>query len=1039
MSVSSSSVCRGATGLLVAALAVSASPAVGAIEGPATVAAQCDTAPALPRSHQPSHLLVGVTDNKPAPATQRLLRQLRPHHVTIGVHDYTGPGRSAAYLKSVYPRLHALARSGYPVNLNIADGNGGNGPPSSTSVFVHFVRQVVAHDGRWLSGVEITNEPNVPSPSTSDGANPQIVADLVKGVVAAKQAARARHLSLKVGFNVAYGYGSDPAFWTALRAAATPAFRHDVDYLGLHTYPNLASADTPVNSSTSAAELKALESARCLMTSLGLSRQVPIDITEVGYPTAKGQPEYAAQAEYYRRVLTVVGSYASTYNVRGFYSFLLQDAPSTAAVAGGFGLFTPRGGAKPAERVVHHLYARYAVGSTATSHAQLRARRPPPFVPISYQRLHLPHSIQPWGATWTPDGRHVLFEDQMDGYQTWAVRANGTHLRCITCRISNAPKISGDAGAMVYGFPGNKRLFVSYDTAPAPPADPPTGADAYVVQCQPSIFHCRTHHVLPIDLSADQTTAHPVLFRRTWHLAPDGRHIGWMDVRDDGTMLVVGLLKRESSKYVATDLKVVNPAAATSPTDADPARRVTAGQIFELKSFANGGRDAMIVGEPDSVNPDQELVDLRTGKVTRLTSNVDWDEDGGVSPDGRWDTDASFRSMHGTDVFGMLPETHAFIDLPAIAGLAGYYVSSHAGFQCDLTPWLLPGTGDNHGRLMGQPLGPYDGGTSYIANDFLGQQVWNRTSTKVLLQQRRYGPPRGTRQQAAMGSVPHQLLIAHLHVPPHKPLHVVPSTVGSWAKTPLTYDSGYDIPDTITMHGPGGGTATATYTGNLLSSDDSVTYHGYSDDGRSFVTGTEHIVNPNYLAQPVHWTQDVTLTGQQHGSEHLDLSLNGVKSHGTVTTRLDGTTLSGLPKLGACPNRMPRPARLRLRTTKRPTKSGERIRAVVTASIAGAGQAENRRDTRPVRGAVVRVAGKSARTNRDGIAVVEVRHSAGRSVVVRATAGATFKSAHRRASIPDRRRPENARGNAATPARRPWTPHRDHAPQSTTATGRRRH
>ncbi|HWA65147.1 MAG TPA: hypothetical protein VG899_02100 [Mycobacteriales bacterium] len=925
-------------------------------------------------------LTFGVTDNHPTAATLPLLERLKGTLEHLGVHDYTGPGRSAAYLRQVYPQLHRLARHGYPVTLDIGVGSS---PHESPQAFVGFVRRVVRTDGPWLHAVEITNEPDVPSPTTSDGADPQIVASLVEGVVAAKSLARALGLRLRVGFNVAYAYGADASFWARLALQASAAFRHDVDWVGLHTYPNLLSTDTPVNGTDQSIERLAMATTRACMTAVGLGARVPIVITEVGYPTSRGPAEYDAQRDYWRRVLTTVGRYGPRYGVTGLFAFLLQDAPSTAAVGGGYGLFDQHGRPKPAQPTVTRLFERYGSANGGRRH-------PPPFVPVSYRRIDLPHRVQPWGMTWTPDGRHILFENQLDGYQAWVVRADGSRLRCITCGMSDAPRIGGDVGAMMYAFPGDRRLFISDDTGSTPPADPPFGASAYVVECRPSIFRCHRHDELPVDMSADEVGVHPVLLRRTWHLAPDGVHLGWMDVRTDGTMLVVGRLVRERSQYDVTDLRVVNPAAPAGLTDDDAARRAASDEVFELKSFADGGRDVVVVGEPDAINPDQELVDLRTGKVTRLTANVDWDEDGGLSPDGRYDLDASYRGMHGTDVFGALPEIHPFIDFPVTAGLAGYYVGGHEGFQCDLTPWLLPAAGDDGGRLMGQPLGPYRGGPSYVANDFLGQQVWSPDSTEVLLQQRVYGPARGTTQQADMGTSPSQILIAHLRIPPRRPIPVVSSVVGSWAKPPLTFDSGMDQPGGYVVHGAGRGTATVTSVATVLSSVASLTYRHYSDDGKSFVSGTETVSNPFYVGAPVHWTMHVTLSGAQTGSEDVDLDIDGTKTHGSATTVVDGATLHGPPRLGACPRRMPHATPLRVRVRRVVTRQGRRLVVAVTASIPGAGRTERLVDTRPVEGALVEAAGVRARTGRRGVArlPLAVRNPG----VVRVSAGATFSA-----------------------------------------------
>src|SRR5947209_6402078 len=205
----------------------------------------------------------------PGADPSRLLGVVRGPLQTFGIHTYLTPAYTPARTAALMAGLHALAEQGYAINLNIddevllQDPNSAYTAPPSTADFVSFVRKIVAEDGSWLKAVEITNEPNLPIPNTSDGANPQIVDDLVKGVVAAKNVARAHRFPVQVGFNYVFSYDvpNDVAFWTRLKAAATPQFLRDVDWMGLHTYPNYVSLDTPVNATTNYEEQQGLATA----------------------------------------------------------------------------------------------------------------------------------------------------------------------------------------------------------------------------------------------------------------------------------------------------------------------------------------------------------------------------------------------------------------------------------------------------------------------------------------------------------------------------------------------------------------------------------------------------------------------------------------------------------------------------------------------------------------------------------------------------------------------------------------------------------
>ena len=645
-------------------------------------------------------------------------------------------------------------------------------------------------------------------------------------------------------------------------------------------------------------------------------------------------------------------------------------------------------------RIMSAVVLSVAVAIAATpAHAQATGA-PPSFIPIGHRYLPLPASIQPWGATWTPDGGHILFENQLD-YSAWTIGADGSDLHCLSCQVASFPRIPGNSGEFLYAFPDDKRLFVSQDTATLA-VDPPFGADAYVVECAPSLFDCATSQVLPVDMSADTHQSAVVLMRRTWHLAPDGVHLGWTDVRPDGTVMMIAQLQREAGEYAAADPRVIDPPGPTGPDDHNPDHWATAGQVFELKSFANGGRDAIIVGQPGTVNPDQELVNLATGKLTRLTSGPDWDEDGSISPDGAYLTDASGRTMHTTDALGgMLPELRPFIELPLGAAVTGYFYSTYQGFQCTLSPWLLPAGGDAGGTLLGQPLATYAGGSAFVSNELSGQQAWSPDGTEVLLQEETFGPSTGSGQQAYMGTVPSRIAIATLGRAPTSPLPVVSSAVGAWAKTPNAYTTGAADTGVFIVHGHATGTAAIIRLGNLLSGAALVIYRHYSDDGHSFADGTESVTNPAELIAPVQWHAAITITGAPRGYLHANVSWNGPQgTTGSVTSMLDGVKLTGPRPVGACPSRLPTvtPLRLRVSSSRAGSASPVVLAVNVSAAPGGAGPTEQAVDARPVQGATVSADGVRASTTAAGNATLTLPPAPGvrGAAVVTASAGDTF-------------------------------------------------
>ncbi len=540
-----------------------------------------------------------------------------------------------------------------------------------------------------------------------------------------------------------------------------------------------------------------------------------------------------------------------------------------------------------------------------------------------------------------------------------------------------------------YVFPDNKRMLLANEL----------GDSVYILQCAPTLFECRSHRWLPVDLSGDGTGGEPNLGRRTYHLAPDGVHVGYTITRPDGLVMMVAALQREATNYKLVDYRVINPTGPASPHDTNPDRWAHGGSLDELKSFADGGRKAIILAEPEGI-PQQEEVDLATGKVTQLTAYPDWDEDGAISPDGSSLLTESWRTQHRLTALGLMPLARSFINLSQ-AIVAIYYVSSREGFACDLEPWLLPSGGDRGGTLIGQPLNPYGGGSTIPANDLEGQQVWSPDSTRVLLQGRSLLPPPANASSYLdqKGPAPSELMIAHILRPPTRPIPAVRTRVGTWAPTPQQYRSSFDMPGTHAVYGKHSGTAMITIDGNIAAGEFSVVYHDYSDDGKYFLNGTQ--TTHGSVEATVAITDNLTATnaaGRPVGYLNANLQFSqieppptsasgqsGVAMAGTVSSSWMGHTASGLPTVGACARTMPRAPRIELSPRVRTRGRIAIVTARVSSDIDG--------DIRPVEGATIKAAGRSATTNRMGIAMLRIPvggHGRRAAIRLTASAGNTF-------------------------------------------------
>jgi len=611
----------------------------------------------------------------------------------------------------------------------------------------------------------------------------------------------------------------------------------------------------------------------------------------------------------------------------------------------------------------------------------LAASKTPPFYAIQREYIKVPAGVMPWGPSWAPDGKHILFEDYHHGGE-WLADANGSDVHCLTCRWHGNPDI---IGGFSYIFPDNKRMFLANEL----------GNTVDILECTPSLYACKTHKWLPVDLSGD-ASSEADLGRRTYHLAPDGVHLAYTITRPDGLVMLIGRLVREPTEYKLVDDRVVNPSGPSTPTDTNPAGWANGGSLDEFKSFADGGRDAIILAEPTGI-PEEEEINLATGHVTQLTGYDDWTEDGAISPDDSSLLSESWRTEHRFTALGLMPLNQPFIALGDPL-LSIYYVSSPQGFACDLQPWLLPAAGDDDGALVGQPLNPYGGGISIPANNLDGQQVWSPDSTRVLLQGRllKKAPSGSNFYEVQKGPAPSELIIAHILRAPTKPIEPVTTVVGSWAPTPQTYKSSFDMPGTHVVDGHRSGTATITIDGTVLGGNFAVVYHDYSNDGKYFLNGSETI-NGSYFGS-VTTVADLIATdadGKQVGylKENLTFTQitpappateDGISKSGTISSAWLGRTASGLPTVGACPSTMPRASKLALRWSTRRRGDAYVLTAHISSDVYG--------ERRPVEGATVSFGRHSATTTGTGIAVLRLPAAAGRRLTgkLSVTAGNTF-------------------------------------------------
>lgn len=630
------------------------------------------------------------------------------------------------------------------------------------------------------------------------------------------------------------------------------------------------------------------------------------------------------------------------------------------------------------------------------------APQAPPWESVRLEKISLPPTVKNAASpAYSKDGEHLLFfanivadptqnpDPNRGPMHLWIVGTDGKGARCLSCGTEEPLVGEAEQPGSIAPFPDGKRVFYG-----------PYG-DPRVLHCEPSVLDCRAATTYKIDPSgalppggvippggAAATPAFDTGGATSPKLSPDGNYVAWSNFRTDSLLsMVISKLEFAGDKYVVTNPRTLNPAGPASPTDPDPRPWSESTSLFELKSFADGGRSVVYVqvGGAAAGNPDLWKLDLKTGERTRLTAYPEWEEDMAISPDGRsMYVGIDSQRRHYFDWAGLMP-FRGFFDASWVGAMAIAQVSSSELRSCaPFASAMLPADGDRGGELVGQVLAPYDGGDVRETAQLHGWPVWSHDSTSVAL---------STQSLTTLSPAPY-LLVAHFNRPPGKPQPVVSSEPGAWAPTPQEYHGALGAKTTITLKGLASGTVTVHYpnsVGSTEPTESTAVYNDYSDDGKSFVTGTQVIKRGGTT---VRLLNDLTLrgahTGSLKGDITMDLKGRPFQISGTQTATFDGTTVTGpQPLEERCANireLLPQPTALDVSAQR----SGKAVVVTVTSAYDGAGPSAQGIDRRPVRGATVTVGGDSATTDRRGMAVL---HPKGRPGIVSVDAGASFAPA----------------------------------------------
>ena len=472
----------------------------------------------------------------------------------------------------------------------------------------------------------------------------------------------------------------------------------------------------------------------------------------------------------------------------------------------------------------------------------------------------------------TVDGSRLfttVIIDGVEGRHIATLAKDGSDFRCLTCEDLASPDVDLRQPQMATD---GRRFAVRNGSGEQRHA---------FIECTPSILDCQTAAFVPLEVPLG-----PVALLRTDQLriAPDGEHVLFVHVRQDGLLIpVFGGLVRETDPdtYSVDDPRAL---AGFRPTFTGPsdALELAEGNWGEGKGFSDGGASVVYYTTIDSLNYDSVKLDLETGEITRLTSDPEYDEDVHISPDGQWVVTASFRNYERMSVFSLVPRP-PIIDA-ALRGPIALLRNENERRFFDL--WLVPfGRADDDAEIAQQILD--DDEVNELSFNTRGQGRWSGDGTQFVFVEE---------DARALGTA-RLKLATFTSRQPATPVPIVASPEPTWAP-PLS-----DVlsPSEIalgTLQGPASGRAEVDFDLQLAPLSGMVgieiTYVDYSADGCSFLNGTE-AVTVDVVAYT--WTADLEVTGCHVGS--LVADVEGIafpaSATGTIVAEYDGDRREGLP------------------------------------------------------------------------------------------------------------------------------------------------
>lgn len=451
-------------------------------------------------------------------------------------------------------------------------------------------------------------------------------------------------------------------------------------------------------------------------------------------------------------------------------------------------------------------------------------------------------------ATYTPSGKVLVsYARQGDApheLNLAIMNDDGSNVRTIFS--GKIPAREKDNGLRFMVFSDNKRVFLG----------------DFVLECARSLDTCTNPTIVPVDYPAEVASGDHISHR--WSemiVAPDNRHIAWTTLLANYSAIVfTGELKKSGGAY-----KVVHPQIVSTVDPFQPDPRHPDGVLpkpvlgGEVKQFVHGGTAISLVGAVRRDVPNSVVQSLVTGKKEEITDLPGYTETTIFSPDERLGITMTTRFSERTD--------------PAILGLVPRPYPDSLNMDLSMVAYTYAVTGVRRGRSGNVGPALIDIEASKTREGYQGINLnteeewvyyspmsWHPGGRKAMwLEGRREG---GSRRMQVVTLPDYR---------PSAPVAARPtpdrisygssdlSAVKRYAQTSQNID--------VKVYGRHSGYITYRRTPQGVTEK---TYFDFSDDGKSFYSGSEKMVaNPRGQST---YTAKLSLKGPRPGTMDLQMT-----------------------------------------------------------------------------------------------------------------------------------------------------------------------